>query len=102
MLTYVELDTGLSDGDDDDGVRALYCKGGNFEVAEGDGLSAERAIVEAAKKAGVKSLEEGAKLAVVFSGRAKATTRGYQPAKLYTMKYEAPKASVAVDDLFDD
>jgi hypothetical protein len=102
MLTYIELDTDLRDDDDDDGVRALYCKGGNFEAAEGSGASAERALVEAAKKAGMKNIDEGAKLQVVFTGRAKPTTRGYQPAKLFTMKLEAPKASVAVDDLFDD
>ena len=102
MLTYVELETDLRDDDDDDGVRALYCKGGNFEAAEGQGLSAERAIVEAAKKAGLKEIDQGAKLSVAFTGRGKATTRGYQPPKLFTMKLEAPKASVAVDDLFDD
>lgn len=102
MLTYVELETDLRDDDDDDGVRTLYCKGGNFEAAEGSGLSAERALVDAAKRANVKTLDEGGKLTVVFSGRGKATTRGYQPPKLFTMKYEPPKASVAVDDLFDD
>lgn len=102
MLTYVELATDLKDDDDDDGVRSLYCKGGNYEVAEGSGLSAERALLEAAKKAGAKSIDEGGKLSVVFSGRAKSKTRGYQPAKLYTMKYEPPKGSVAVDDFFDD
>ena len=102
MLTYIELETDLRDDDDDDGVRALYCKGGNFEPAEGSGLSAERAIVEAAKKAGLKEIDPGMKLHVAFTGRAKPTTRGYQPAKLFVMKLEPAKASVAVDDLFDE
>ena len=102
MLTYVELETDLRDDDDDDGVRALYCKGGNFEPAEGTGLAAERALVEAAKKAGLKDIEEGTKLTVIFSGKAKPSVRGYQPAKLFAMKMEAAKASIAVDALFDD
>jgi len=99
MLTYVEIETDLNEGDDDDGVRALYLKGGkNFEVAEGKGHSGEVALVEAAKKANIKSIEVGSTLTVQHSGLAKPTTRGYQPAKLYTMKLEAPKSSVSVDD----
>ena len=62
MLTYVEIQTDER-GDDDDGVRALYLKGGrNFEAAEGKGHSGEVALVEAAKKANMKSVDEGTKL----------------------------------------
>ncbi len=103
LLTYVELETDLRDSDDDDGVRALYAKGGrNFEPAEGSGTSMEVAIAEAAKNAGLKSIDEGARLQVVFSGRAKPSTRGFQPAKLFTAKLEAPKASVSTEALFAD
>lgn len=102
MLTYIELQTDLRESDDDDGVRALYLKGGkNFEPAEGKGHSGEVALVEAAKKAGLKSIEPGCTLTDVLTGIAKPTTRGYQGAKLYTMKLEAAKQSVALDD-FDD
>ena len=104
MLTYIELATSERDGDDDDGQRALYLKGGrNFEPAEGKGHSGEVALVEGAKKAGMSSVEEGTKLIIVHSGVAKPTTRGYQGAKLYLIKLEAGKSSVAVDDFdFDD
>jgi hypothetical protein len=103
LLTYIEMETTLQETDDDDGVRALYLKGGrNFEPAIGTGHSGEVALVEAAKKAGLSTIESGCKLSVVHSGVAKPTTRGYQGAKLYTMKLEAPTSSVAVDDLFDD
>jgi hypothetical protein len=106
MLTYIELATDERDPeqDDDDGTRALYLKGGrNFEPAEGKGNSGEVALVEAAKKAGMKSVDEGTKLTIACSGIAKATTRGYQPAKLYVIKLEAGKSSVEVDDFdFDD
>lgn len=103
MLTYVEVQTDLHDDGDDDGVRALYLKGGkNFEPAEGSGSSGEIALAEAAKAAGIGSIEEGSQIAVQFSGRAKATTRGYQPAKLFTAQLKAPVHAVAADDLFGD
>lgn len=104
MQTVVTLQTELKDDADDDGVRALWLKGGkSFEAAEGQGHSGEIALVEAAKKAGVKSIEEGSHLTAILSGKAKPTTRGFQPAKLYAMKLEAaPASSVSVDDLFDD
>ena len=99
MLTYVEIETDLRDGDDDDGVRALYLKGGkNFEPLEGKGHSGEVALVEAAKKAGMSAIDPGAKLTVIHSGVAKPTTRGYQGAKLFQMKLEAASRSVDLDD----
>lgn len=102
MQTVVELVTDLRDGDDDDGKRSVWLKGGNnFEAAHGSGFSGERALLEAAKAAGVKSIEEGSKLTVKMTGLAKPTTRGFQPAKLYKMKLEPAKSSVSIDD-FDD
>jgi hypothetical protein len=105
LLTYIELETDLRDPDDenDDGVRALYAKGGkNFEAAEGSGTSMEIAIAEAVRAAGEKSIEEGATLAVAYTGTAKPTTRGYQPANLFKAQYKAPVTSVKADDLFGD
>lgn len=104
MLTYIELQTAEKDDSDDDGVRALYLKGGrNFEPAEGKGHAGEVALVEAAKKAGMSSVDEGAKLTIVHSGLAKKTSRSYLPAKLYVIRLEPGKSSVEVDDFdFDD
>lgn len=103
MQTVIELQTNLHDDDDDDGLRSVWLKGGNnFEAAEGKGKSGEVALAEAAKAAGVKTIDEGSDLDVVCSGKSKPTTRGYQPAKLYTMELEPATASVDVDDLFDD
>ena len=102
MQTVVELQTDLRDSDDDDGVRTLWLKGGkNFEANEGTGRAGEVALAEAAKKAGAKSIDEGATLKFALTGFAKPTTRGYQPAKLYTAEYEAPTQSVSADDLWD-
>ena len=103
MQVVVDLQTDLRDNDDDDGIRTIWMKGGrNFEPAEGNGASGIEALIAAQKAAGANQIEEGGKLQVVCSGMSKPTTRGYQPAKLYTAKYEAPKQSVSLDDMFDD
>lgn len=100
MMTKVVLQTDLRDnGDDDDGLRTLYLKGGNFDPKEGKGLSGEKALVEAVKAAGAKSIDPGGKLTVLISGLGKPKTRGYQPPKLWTMKYEPPTESISVEDL---
>lgn len=102
MLTYIELETDLRDDNDDDGVRALYAKGGrNFEASNGSGTSMEVAIAEAVKAAGCTSIDEGGTLAVQHTGTSKPTSRGYAPAKLYRAQYKAPVSSVSADDLFD-
>ena len=102
MLTYIEIQTDLREGDDDEGIRALYAKGGNFEAHEGKGQAMEKAIVDAVKKAGCKSIDEGAELSVGYTGKAKPTTRGFQPAKLFVAQYKAPVSSVDDADLFGD
>jgi len=103
MITYIELETDLHDDEDDDGVRALYAKGGrNHEAAQGTGTSMEVAIAEAVKAAGCNSIDEGAQLAVVHTGLAKPQTRGYNAAKLYRAQYKPPVSSVNADDLFDN
>lgn len=103
LQTVIELQTNESVNGDDDGIRSVWLKGGrNYEAAEGKGKSGEVALAEAAKDAGVTSIDEHAKLQIAMTGRSKPTTRGYQPAKLYTMKYTAPVASVSADDLWGE
>ena len=102
MQTVITVQTNADDGNDDDGVRTVWLKGGrNFEISEGSGQSGESALFDAAGgRGGV--LEEGGQIAIQFTGRSKPTQRGYQPAKLYEIQYKAPVASIAADDLFDD
>ena len=100
MQLVVTVQTSQSDGDNDDGQRRLYAKGGNFEAATGTGRSMKDAIADAVKKAGVKSLDSGGYLKVGHTGLAKKTNRGFQAAKLYTASYKPPVQSVAEDDLF--
>lgn len=103
MLLYIELETDTHIDENDDGMRALYAKGGvNFEAAQGEGQAMSVAIAEAVKATGERQIEEGAQLAVAFTGLAKPTARGMNPAKLYRAQYKAPISSVSVNDLFDE
>ena len=98
----ITLQTDLHDGDDDDGMRRLYAKGGKFEVASGSGTSMKEAIADAVKRASARKLDEGGKLTVALTGIGKKTNRGYNAPKLYKAKYEAPKATISEADLFGD
>lgn len=98
----ITLQTSQKDDDNDDGQRRLYAKGGNFEAAQGEGKSMKDAVADAVKKSGARSIASGGYLKVAFTGLAKKTNRGFQPAKLYKASYKQPVASVSADELFDD
>lgn len=102
MQLVVTLATDLHDDDNDDGLRRVYAKGGKFEVAEGSGASMKDCIADAVRRSGAKNIEEGGKLTVAFTGLGKKTNRGYSAPKLFKARYEPPKQTVAVDDLFDE
>lgn len=98
LMLKVTLQTGLRDSEADDGLRVLYAKGGRFEAATGSGLSMQDAIVQAAKEAGAASIDEGAELAVRFTGEGKQAKRGFSAPKLYTAKYWPAAKSVSLDE----
>ena len=56
LTLVLTLQTDLREDDEDNGVRAFWANGGNFTAAEGKGTSRQTALVEAAKKAGVKEI----------------------------------------------
>lgn len=91
-----------AEGEDDDGIRNVYAKGGTYKVASGSGTSMKQAVADALKRAKATSIDEGGTLKVAFTGMGEKTNRGYSAPKLFTAKYTAPKASVAATDLFDD
>jgi hypothetical protein len=95
MMTVVRLEV---DGEE----RALYARGGKYEVVEGEGTSLESAIVDAVVAAGGTAIERGARLEVVHSGLGKAPKRGANAPKLYRAKYTPAAASVPVSDLFSE
>lgn len=107
MQLVIKLQTEERDPtkDDDEGIRTLYAKGGNFEVADGQGKSMKDAIADALKKAEIKTLDNTVELKVAYTGEGKKTNRGYSAPKLFTAKatkVAAPKPAVDTSDLFDD
>jgi hypothetical protein len=100
MQLVITLQTEDREGDDDDGERRIYAKGGNYEAASGKGTSMLVAIREAIKKANATKLEVGGTLVVAHSGLGKKTQAAYSAPKLYVAKYEPPTTKpVNVDDL---
>lgn len=72
--------------DDDDGLRALYLKG-----------ESQKAVREAVKTAGAKTIEVGGILALAFTGLGE-KKGNLDPPKLYKAQYKAP---VPVDSVID-
>jgi hypothetical protein len=97
----ITLQTTLHEGDDDDGQRTVYAKGGRFDVQQGEGSSMRDAIADAVRQIGAKSIDPGDELAVSFTGLGVAK-RGYQAPKLYTAGFRKAKASIKAKDLFGD
>jgi len=103
LVVTLQTDERSADDDNDDGLRRVFAKGGRFEVAEGSGQSMKDAIRDAVKRSGEKNIEEGGKLTVAFTGKGKATNRGYAAPKLFKAKYEPPVKSVNLgDNIFDE
>jgi len=102
MQLVVAIETDQRDGENDDGVRRIYAKGGNYEVASGSGKSLKDAIADAVKKVSAPTLEEGGWLKVAYTGEGKKTNRGFSSPKLYKAAYKVPVQSVAAADLFDE
>ena len=95
LQTVIGLDTA-------DGEVTVYAKGGKVgDIAEGEGMAMENAIVAAVRSAGADSIDPGAELAIQHTGIAKPTRAGLNGQKLYVAAYKpgAP-GSVDVSDLF--
>jgi hypothetical protein len=84
MQMRVILETDQRDPDDaeDTGERAVYIKSGM-----------RLAVAKACRKAGVKGLELGGKLAIRYQGDGEAG-KGLNPPKLYAARYEPPTTPV--------
>jgi|SRR4029079_16333994 len=102
MQLVVAIQTKLSEGENDDGIRKVYAKGGNYEVASGSGKSMKDAIYDAMKKAEAPTIVEGGWIKIAYTGEGKKTNRGFSAPKLYKAAYKAPVQSVAAEDLFED
>jgi hypothetical protein len=82
----VRLQTDQRDGDDDDGIRAVYVKGSKKAGTQ----SMHDAVATAVRAAGGKGLEEGGTLTVTFVGEEPPVTRGMSARKLWSASYVQP------------
>jgi hypothetical protein len=87
MMLVITLGTDDGNGDDDNGERTLYVRGGRYEIASGKGSSMKDAIAEALRQEGLRAPRIGDKLAVAYTGEGKGK-KGYTPPKLYTAGYQ--------------
>lgn len=99
MMLVLTLQTELHDDDEDDGLRNIYLRGGNFEVAQGKGTSSLTAVRDAVKRSGSKmGIEVGGTLTLQWTGTAP-KKGAYNPAKLYTAAYKAPSMAIDIDEM---
>lgn len=100
MMLVVQLQTELQDDENDDGLRSLYLRGGNYTPATGKGTSSLTAVRDAVKAAGAAKIEVGGRLTIAYTGDGQKSNNKFSAPKLYTARYEAPTANVSVDELF--
>ena len=91
MQLVITLAPTSAKGDDDDGIRKLYAKGGKYEVADGTGTSMKDAIADAVKKAGARSIDAGRHAeGRLTPAMGKKTNRGFSAPKLYRAVVHRP------------
>jgi hypothetical protein len=98
MMLMVTLQTELQDDADDEGLRNVYLRGGNFTALKGKGTASLVAVKDAVKRSG-KPIEVGGTLTLQFSGEGPAPAKGMNPAKLYVASYQPPAYAVELDEL---
>ncbi len=94
MELHIDIQTDERDGADDDGVRRLYVRGGNYTPAEGQGTSMKDAIAKAMKDAGISGFDN-VRLTVAFSGMGERVKAAHNAPKLYVAKAEKVAAVTA-------
>jgi hypothetical protein len=100
MMLRVTLQTTLNDGDDDEGLRSVYLRGGNFTAVHGKGTSSLVAVKDAVRRSGTTDgIQPGGKLTLQYSGEGAKPNRGFNAPKLYTAAYEVPSFAVDLDEM---
>lgn len=77
--------------EDDDGTRRLFIR---------ESSNRQRALREALKQAGAKTIEVGATFAMKYTGDGERTKPGLNPPKLFVAQYKAPDPVAMVTDAF--
>ncbi len=91
MQLVVTLETEIREDEDDDGMRSVYIRG-----------QMQRAVSDAVRKAGERGLANNGKLGVQYDSTDAPKQRGFNGAKRYNAKYEAPVSSVNFDEDIDN
>lgn len=100
MMLRVTLETNLREGENDEGMRSVYLRGGNFTVARGKGNSSLQAVKDAVKRSGsAKGIEEGGLLTLTYTGEGTRPNKGMNPPKLYSAEYAPPSGAVDLDEM---
>lgn len=86
MQMVVRLQTEQREDSDDDGIRAVYLKGG-FKNP-----TTQKAVADAVRAAGAKGLAVGGTLTLTYTGDGQAQSGGYPP-KFYSASYTPPSSS---------
>ena len=100
MMLQITLETKLSENDDDEGMRNVYLRGGNFVAVKGKGTSSLVAVKDAVRRSGSeKGIEIGGTLTLEYSGEAKSSNRAFNAPKLYSAHYVPPTYAVDIDEM---
>src|SRR4030095_4194710 len=100
MMLRITLQTELQDSEDDEGLRSVYLRGGNFTATRGKGSAGLMAVKDAVKRSGAPDgIQLGGKLMLQYSGEAPAPAKGMNAAKLYTASYQPPAFTVDIEDM---
>lgn len=100
MMLQITMQTDLQETDDDEGLRSVYLRGGNFDAVKGKGTSSLIAVKDAVRKSGTdKGIEIGGRLTLTYTGEGKASAKGFNPPKLYTASYAPPSYAVNIDEM---
>lgn len=100
MMLRITLQTELQDDSEDEGVRSVYLRGGNFTASKGKGTSSLVAVKDAVRRSGTTDgIQPGGKLTLQYSGEGAKPNKGFNAPKLYTAHYEAPSFAVDLDEM---
>jgi len=100
MMLRIELQTDLQESEEDEGMRSIYLRGGNYSASKGSGTSSLLAVKDAVRRAQASNgIEVGGILTMELTGFGQASSKGFNPPKLYTASYRAPSASIDMDEL---
>lgn len=98
-MLQVTLQTDLQTEENDEGMRSVYLRGGNYTPTKGKGSSSLNAVKDAVRQSGSdKGIEIGGTLTLEYSGESKPPGKAYT-AKLYTAEYAPPSYGVDLDEM---